>query len=251
MVWTVTPSGKNIELYQPAPATWKYRNDEYTYSGSSGGEIFIGWIDAHTFVTYSINVIYGPYNLRSFNIETGEIAIFWQSSFDYLIGQDLASATFIIAVSDRPDFDTDIEPGIFILSHGKTTYLAEYLEKAGTSAIWVPDLGFYFLDTRKPPLRPFRQDASWVDLPAFVSFIPKFVLDNGMWVSQFGEFLDFPKGILVQPVQNVDAIERIPGTDNFLICAAGEIYQVIAPDYHVVDVGESKGDCRDMKLVLP
>ena len=45
------------------------------------GEDIIGWVDNQTFLVYSWNMSSGLNNLRTYNIETGEINVVWPGSF--------------------------------------------------------------------------------------------------------------------------------------------------------------------------
>ncbi|NUM43232.1 MAG: PD40 domain-containing protein [Anaerolineales bacterium] len=66
-VWAAdTQTGEVLDLYAP--------ND--------GAEIFVGWLDAQTFLVHSWSPVCGNENLRAFDIETGEVRVLWEGAFN-------------------------------------------------------------------------------------------------------------------------------------------------------------------------
>jgi dipeptidyl aminopeptidase/acylaminoacyl peptidase len=66
-VWVVdTQTGEVLDMYAP----------------DDGAEIFVGWLDAHTFLVHSWSPVCGNENLRAFDLETGEVRALWEGAFN-------------------------------------------------------------------------------------------------------------------------------------------------------------------------
>jgi dipeptidyl aminopeptidase/acylaminoacyl peptidase len=248
-VWAVTPAGDTMKLYVPSPLYLEIPSMG-PIRAASGGETLVGWIDAHTFVAHSWSVYCGSYNLRSYNIETRQEHVYWPSCFERVMAEEFLNPSFVLDVWDYSQEGFETEPGIYLVTSDRSVRIAGYPTYARVQAQWAPTLGYYFLDVFNEPLRAFRPNATWVDLPVWATFVPRYVLENKYWVSATGDYLDITTGERRQLISGAGGALRIPGQDDFLVCAMG-FYQVIAPEYQALDLGFHSLDCDSIDVVWP
>lgn len=108
-VWVVCADGSCIRtLYKPG----------------SGDELVLGWISEDTLLLYGFSALYGYFNLRSINIETGEANILWDHSFNDA-ALDPESGKILVVVDEfSAEDDPEIEAGFYLVqTNGETELL--------------------------------------------------------------------------------------------------------------------------------
>ncbi|HNB52534.1 MAG TPA: hypothetical protein PK530_11350, partial [Anaerolineales bacterium] len=222
-VWAVdTQTGEVLDLYEP--------ND--------GAEIFVGWLDAQTFLVYSWTPVCGNENLRTFNIETGEVHSLWEGAFNG-VAFDPGSGGVLIT---SEQFLADCMPG------GQAG--AGYLPGGGPASLWLTDQDAFIpvWDTSGQVFlfrTPDQVFATWPDgfsssVPAPGMALPSVSVDGKfLWTVQSGVWVNT---VDTEPVQVFPRPASLPvwspdGQTLFFMAEEG-LFAAHAPDFAPQLVGE-------------
>ncbi len=129
-------------------AAWADDSDIITLFDPSGtgDQVVIGWVDDRTFVVYSWDAGCGPHDLRTFNIETKESHVLWDSTFQ-TIAFHPEEAVAILGVNYESEFcNPDNDLGLYYVpSNGNLPF--RILDEEINQAIWSDEAQLFLVDT--------------------------------------------------------------------------------------------------------
>ena len=117
-------------------------------AASGGGDTVVGWTAVHTFLVYSFNIMCGPTNLRTINIDTLKSTTIINNCF-YAVAFDPKSGNILYTSSNVDTSDAAVIPaGTYLLSKGQTS-AKKIDENAAADASWNKDGGLFFVKEGK------------------------------------------------------------------------------------------------------
>ncbi len=156
-------------------------SDLYLLDPKSGAETILGWADAKTVIVYSFTASCSTYNLRSVDIETGEVIPLWPGYFNQLdIAFDPASGTTLLFSGDLSSCEggSDTRGGYLVSRTGEVQRISD-LE--GSFPVWNTDLNA-FVYTDPQLAYAIRPDGSTPQYPPDLSDHPAVSPDGRQFV---------------------------------------------------------------------
>jgi len=143
-IWTAQADRDNVKsLYSPEP---------------NNAEMILGWMDDETFAVYSWSQPCGPFNLRTFNIESGQTEVLWADAFND-IAFDPDSNTTLLTSWDGDMCAPETGAGTYLIS-ARDGEVMKVADDIGVSVVWsqtgqsflmyggIPDEWMLSVDTR-------------------------------------------------------------------------------------------------------
>jgi hypothetical protein len=207
--------------------------------GENQGEVFVGWINAQNFVSYSKSAE-GATNLRQVNVETKALRIIFQNQFDHA-ELDPVSRTLAFIIGEENAVDQGLTAGFYILEPEITVYQLlragnwEWLawDPVGLFIVSGPQGIFAFSPEGESMFLPGEQDAH--------------LSPNSNWLLAWGEGPDKDEGVrLYQPpsdhplqsisIGEVDAAMWAPNSNAFYIQSDGQLFLVPFPGLNQAEI---------------
>ena len=94
------------------------QNSLYPPPSGSQGEIYLGWLNAQTMVTYT-QTANGPETLRQINLDTLQRNVLLSGSFS-LAAVDTASASYAFVLDEAQALEKDMLSGVYLVTAGST-----------------------------------------------------------------------------------------------------------------------------------
>jgi len=174
-----TGAGYGMEGIWAARADGSSVRDLYPLA-SSGDEIIHGWLSPTEFVVSSWNAVYGNFNLRTYNLETGDTASIQEGAFTSS-ALDTTNETALIFV-DRYSADAiEGQNNGFFMIHiptGTRTILEEEPQRFS----WSPEANRYLIltETSNTAMSPRGAD---IVLPDEIRTLPVFLNGTDRWAA--------------------------------------------------------------------
>ncbi|MCD6400669.1 MAG: PD40 domain-containing protein [Anaerolineales bacterium] len=216
----------------------------YDASGSAD-EVILGWIDDETFLVYSWDInLGGKRNLRTVNINSGEIRTLWEGAFLDAALEPEGGNIILLIDQASVSLNSEGKVGLFHLDSQGNAY--RFLEDEPAAIAWSSRAGLFFARTRFG-LIAIAPSGEWVDILNFTGNIPAanpvvkqlvWYGEQGVWVGNLLNTLDSP-----QPQKIFDEVVRYaswnPAGDGlFFITENENLYVAVKPAYRPVLVVE-------------
>ncbi len=218
-----------------------YVNHNALYLPVSGsqGEVFLGWINSQSFISYSSSVD-GSSLLREVNVETLEVGVIFQGSFvEAAFDPESKSLAYILGAGDIA-FGGEME-GVYLLRSGSAS---PELLRAGTWHGLRSGHGGAFIAMGSQGAFAFASEIMNVMLQdeADLQISP-----NGSWIIAWGDgehtpagarLYQNPGGNLLQQLTEkpVKSVYWAPDSKAFFIQAEGALYHLSFPDLNLIEV---------------
>jgi len=227
------------------------QNTLYLPGGENLGEVFVGWINAQNFISYS-RLAEGASNLRQVNVETQGLRVIFPDLFDGA-ALDPDSRTLVFIVGDENAATQGITAGVYILEPESTVYR---LLRAGSWDQLTWDQGGMFIVSGPQGVFALSPQGEGMFLPderdARLS-------PSSNWLLAWGKGLDDDFGArLYQPPSDhplqtiqtgiVDAVMWQPNSNAFYIQSEGQLSIVPFPGLNPVEI--ESGFSTESPLVL-
>jgi len=217
-------------------------NALYLPAAGSQGEVFLGWINTQSFISYSLTAE-SAYMLRQVNVDSFAVGIILQGHFAYAAyDPDSASLAYVLGEDDI--FTAGQMAGVYLSQVGSAY---PELLRAG---IWKGlkwDDGGMFVARGMQGVFAFTPEGESVTLPDETDIQ---ISPNGNWVIAWGDgektaagarLYQNPNGNLLQQLTDklVTAVHWGPDSKTFFIQAEGALYQLSFPGLNplVVETG--------------
>jgi len=179
------------------------------YVPDSGDEVFVGWVSNSAFLVYSWGGGCGPYNLRTIDVETGNVTQVWSGAFstqglEPRVAYDPATGSVLIALDE---FAADTfctgdgqqqRAGLYLTNIKRPN--PRYISDTGAFAhIWDNKSSLFFASIEEGAVR-ISANGTITALPAPTSATPVISPDGRSWVWTNSGFGDKPAGLWVGPV---------------------------------------------------
>ncbi len=112
----------------------------------TGDQVVVGWVDERTFVVYSWNAMCGPNDLRTFNIETGESRVLWESTFQTIAFHPTEAVALLGVNDDYEACNPEQKLGLYLVPSDGTQPF-KILGEDIYRAIWSQEADLFFADT--------------------------------------------------------------------------------------------------------
>jgi hypothetical protein len=180
---------------------WAARSDdsgvETLYDAStSADEVSLGWPTDDVFVVFTVNMGLGsPVNLRTVNVETGDVSVLWEGLFTDA-ALDPSSGNLLLAAGPA----SDESPGLYIVPTNGTPAW-RIVEDEASRITWSPEAQLFFATTMNGILAVSPQ-GDFIDLavpPSYAEFpaaAPSSAdlayVGSGLWVGSLLSSIDSP-----------------------------------------------------------
>ncbi|MEA3327348.1 MAG: hypothetical protein U9R53_08575 [Chloroflexota bacterium] len=226
------------------------QNTLYFPDSESQGEVFVGWLNSQTFISYS-QTPSGLETLRQVNIEKEEATVIFRGSFDE-VGFDPYTKTIAFIVGNNNSVPNEMVAGIYLLKPGSTAY---NLQRAGDweSCVW--DSGGMFVVSQSQGVLLIHPDGDDVFLAdeGGVNLSP-----TGNWMVGWGDGVKGAAGARLyqssssRPLQELSdiAIKNVfwqPDSKGFFLFGEEALYHLEFPALNPQKIREgfSKDDLID------
>ncbi|MBN1311525.1 MAG: PD40 domain-containing protein [Anaerolineae bacterium] len=178
------------------------------YQPDSSDEIFVEWISNSAFLVYSWSAACGPHNLRTVDVETGEITKIWPGAFFVHGGADVAhdpaSGAVLItldeysATSSCTADEQDRKPGLYLanINRSGATYFSDLV---AYGHVWDEQSRAFLAHTEDGAIQITAQGGV-THLPAPAAATPVVSPDGTSWVWGSSGFAYTPAGLWIGPV---------------------------------------------------
>ena len=226
------------------------QNTYYVPTAESIDEVFLGWLNANTFVSYSLTPE-GASTLRQVNIEEFDVSIIQEGSFKAAALDPVTKSLAMILTNEEVTSQGMIE-GVYLLMPGDVDF---QLLRGG---IWNElswDSGGMFIASGSQGLFVFDPNGENMVLPDEVSAD---LSPMGNWMIAWGDGARLYQPPSIFPLQTLieNQVETIfwqPDSRGFFIRSEGELYSLKFPglSFQFVDDGFSTDDPLIMAWVSP
>lgn len=210
----------------------------YVPGGQSQGEVFLGWINIQSFISYS-QTADGAQMLRQVNVEDLSVGIRYQGSFEEA-ALDPDSGCLALILSDEDASELNLMGGVYLLQADSTT---PELQRAGEWENLKWDEGGVFVTSGSQGVFTFTPEGEGLILQDESDII---VSPSGNWMIGWGDGVDGNAGArlyqssgnLLQQLmeQIVSLVYWLPDSQSFYIQAEGVLYYLAFPDLTPVEV---------------
>ncbi len=227
------------------------QNTLYLPVPGSQGEVFLGWLNAQSFMSYS-QTADGPQMLRQVNVDTLIVNRVISGSFSQAaIGPD--TTAYAYALDDEAAAAKNLVAGVYLVKAGSA---APELIRSGTWTTLTWDPGGIFVASGVQGLIAFTPDGQ-------SSFLPDEKMarlsPSGNWLVAWGDeegsnegarLYQSPSGTRLQDLTDlkVESVFWQPDSMAFFMVAEGAIYRLAFPDLSLETI--ATGFTDDQSLVL-
>jgi hypothetical protein len=202
------------------------QNTLYVPISKSQGEVFVGWLNAQTFISYSLTSD-GPSRLRQVNIDTFNYSVIQEGSFE-AAALDPASRTLAMILNSGNGMSQGVVEGIYLFQLGDVDF---QLLRGGiwNDLSWEP--GGMFIASGPQGLFAFNPagetmvlpDEVWADLSPI-----------GNWMIAWGDGARLYQPPSIYPLQTLteNQVETVfwqPDSKGFFIQSEGALYSLRFP----------------------
>ena len=221
------------------------QNTYYVPISKSQGEVFVGWLNAQTFISYSLTSD-GPSTLRQVNSDTFDTSIIQEGSFT-TVALDPVSSSLALVLGSENGVNQEMVEGVYLLAPGAVDF---QLIRGGiwTKLSWEP--GGMFLANGPQGLFAFGSEGEAMALPNedWATFSP-----SGNWMIAWGDGARLYQPPSVYPLQTLteDQVQVVfwqPDSKGFFIQSDGSIHYLLFPGLSFQKVAD--GFARDEPLVM-
>lgn len=223
----------------------------YLPAAGSQGEVFVGWLNAQTFMSYSLTSS-GPTALRQVNNETHKVNLTHAGTFEQA-AVDPNTGAFAYSLDAESAAGTTLVGGVYLRTPGSAS---PNLMRAGewSSLSWDP--GGMFIASGPQGLLAFTPDGQSIHLPderkARLS-------PSGNWIVAWGtleggdagaRLYQSPSGTRLQTLTDLPVSDLLwqPDSKGFFILAGGSLYQLVFPGLNPLEI--ASGFSEDQAMVI-
>lgn len=214
------------------------QNTYYLPVAESKEEIFIGWLNTQTFVSYSVTED-GPNTLRQVNVEALDVVMIWAGSFEAAV-MDPGSHTIAMILNDENGQSQGMVEGVYLLRSGDVDF---QLIRGGLWNDLYWDSGGMFIASGSQGLFVFSPDGENMVLPveSAADLSP-----GGNWMIGWGEGARLYQPPIIYPLQTltekqVDAVQWQPDSKGFFIQSDGTLYLLTFPGLRFMPIEDGFG----------
>ncbi|MCB2214192.1 hypothetical protein KQH50_02235 [bacterium] len=223
----------------------------YLPAAESQGEIFVGWLNAQSLMSYSMTAD-GPKTLRQVNLETHKATV-------HLAGGLLQAATdpttgaFAYALDAESAAEANLIGGVYLVLPGSAS---PNLIRAGAWPLLTWDPGGMFLASGTQGLLAFTPEGQSIHLPdeSQARLSP-----SGNWIVAWGtadegsagaRLYQSPSGTQLQTLTDLPVRDLCwqPDSKGFFILADGSLYHLVFPGLNPVEI--ASGFSEDQVFVM-
>lgn len=210
------------------------QNTFYLPPAGSQAEIFVGWANAQSFISYS-QTAEGAQYLRQMNVDTYKQGVIWPGAL-IMAALDPVSGALAFVIESEAAAAQGLLGGIYLLGTGSSTYA---LQRAGewTALKWDSGGRFFALGSQgvyafSPTGEGFLlSDESWASISP-----------NGNWIVAGGDGNDFPAGVRLYQSASGNRLQSLtdfkadtvlwgPDSKSFFLMAEGTLYRLSFPGF--------------------
>ncbi len=225
------------------------QNTYYVPIAESKGEVFLGWLNANTFISYSLTPD-GPRSLRQVNVENFNVSIIQRGSFT-AAALDPVTKTLAMIIKNEDGVNQGMVEGVYLLQPGDVDF---QLLRGG---IWDElswDSGGMFIASGSQGLFAFRPDGEDMVLPGESSAD---LSPIGNWMIAWGDGARLYQPPSIYPLQTltekqVETVYWQPDSRGFFIQSEGDLYSLEFPglSFQLVEDGFPAGEPLIMAWVV-
>ena len=215
--------------------------------GTSGDEVFIGWRDNVTFLSYTWNALYGPHNLRFTNLLTGAVEVIWEYSFTYAVFGSQDNPSVLVAI-DKYSSEDNPEGLRGLYQFSPPDYEPEFVLGTDPNRISWCNAGFFVVKTmdgyievrgtdRMGPY-PYEGNAVYSD-----EGFPLWYSPDGLWVNVTGTAKKITSDSVKIAVWGADS-------QSIIFAARDILYVAAAPDWEPV-IAAALFPTEGIVLIMP
>lgn len=226
------------------------QNTYYVPISESKAEVFLGWLNTNTFVSYSLTPD-GPRNLRQVNVENYNFSIIQRGSFESA-ALDPINKNLAMILSNEDGISQEMVEGVYLLQPGDLDF---QLLRGGIWNELTWDSGGMFVASGSQGLFAFSQDGENMVLPGEVSAD---LSPMGNWMIAWGDGARLYQPPSIYPLQTLTEkqVENVywqPDSRGFFIQSEGDLYSLKFPglSFQLVEDGFSTGEALMMAWVVP
>jgi hypothetical protein len=225
------------------------QNTLYVPISKSQGEVFVGWLNAQTFISYSLTSD-GPSTLRQVNIDTFDYSVIQEGSFE-AAALDPASRTLAMILNSGNGMSQGMVEGIYLFQPGDVDF---QLLRGGiwNDLSWEP--GGMFIASGPQGLFVFNPEGETMVLPDEVGAD---LSPMGNWMIAWGDGARLYQPPSIYPLQTIteNLVETIfwqPDSRGFFIQSEGALYSLRFPglSFDLVEDGFSTETSKQMAWVI-
>ncbi|MDY6873491.1 MAG: hypothetical protein SVR81_05935 [Chloroflexota bacterium] len=203
------------------------------------GEVFVGWLNAQSLMSYSMTVE-GPKMLRQVNLETHKSTVHLAGSL-MQAASDPASGAFTYALDAESAAEANLIGGVYLVLPGSAS---PNLVRAGAWPSLTWDLGGMFLASGPQGLLAFTPEGQSIHLPdeSQARLSP-----SGNWIVAWGaadessagaRLYQSPSGTQLQSLTDLPVRDLCwqPDSKGFFILADGSLYHLVFPGLNPVEI---------------
>ena len=207
----------------------------------SVGEVFLGWLNSQSFVSYSQTPTF-PHTLRNVNVETGEVTLIYQGYFD-VAALDPETRSIALVVNEANASPQGWLPGVYLL---RSEDVAFGLEMAGIWESLVWDQSGVFVASGTQGAFLFSPDDMAVLLGDEKKAAPS---PDASWLIAWGDGISSPTGLRLYQSPSGSFLQNIseslvssvfwrPDSKAFFVVSEGVLYYVRFPSLNLEKVDE-------------
>ena len=227
------------------------QNTLYLPSAGSQGEVFLGWLNAQTMMSYSQTAA-GPVDLRQVNIETAQERLLLAGPFS-LAALDPHSASYAFALDEPQAQEKDMLSGVYFVDENSGV---KTLQMVGTWDALNGGPGGIFIASGSKGLIGFSTSGTSFTLAEerMASISP-----SGSWMVAWGSaeggqigarLYQIPSGRMLQSLtdRSVQAVAWAPDSTGFFMLAEGGLYHLAFPELALDLIAEGLDPAQALKL---
>jgi hypothetical protein len=230
-----------------------FNNQSTLYLPAAGslGEVFIGWLNTQSFMSYSLTAD-GPTELRQVNVETRSVSVSVAGAFEQAA---VASSTgaYAYSLDSESAAAADLIGGVYLLAPGSAS---PNLIRAGQWPTLTWDPGGMFFAAGPQGLLAFMPEGQSIYLPdeRMARLSP-----SGNWIVAWGtdeggsagaRLYQSPSGNQLQTLTDLPMSDLLwqPDSQGFFILADGSLYHLVFPGLDLLEV--ASGFSADQVVVM-
>jgi hypothetical protein len=208
------------------------QNTLYLPVSGSQGEVFLGWLNAQSFMSYS-QTVDGPQMLRQVNVDTLVVNQIISGSFSQA-ALDRGTTAYAYTLDDEAAASRDLVAGIYLVKVGSSV---PELIRSGVWPTLIWDTGGLFVASGEQGLIGFTSDGQNIFLPDenMARLSP-----SGNWLVAWGDeeggntgarLYQSPSGTRLQDLTDlqVESVFWQPDSKAFFMVAEGTLYRIAFP----------------------
>jgi len=211
------------------------QNTIYLPASQSNGEVFVGWLNAQTFISYSL-VSDGSTGLRQVNLDDSDVALIQEGSFR-AVAFDPISHTLAMILSRADGGTRGMVEGVYLLKPEDAGF---QLIRGGIWDQITWDPGGMFIASGPQGLYAFSSDGENMVLPdeVWADLSPM-----GSWMIAWGDGARLYQPPSIYPLQTltenqVDSVFWQPDSKGFFIQSEGSLYKLVFPGLNFQKIGD-------------